>query len=229
MASGPITSRQIDGETVKTVRDFIFGGSKITSDGDCSHEVKTLAPWKKSDDQTRQYIKNQRHYFTKRGLSSQSYGFSSIHVWIWELDYKESWAPKNWCFWTVVLKKTLGSPLDCKEIQPVHPKGNLPWIFIGRTDAKAETLILWPPDMKNHLIGKDLDARKDWKWEEKDNREWGGWMASLTWWTWVWVGFKSWWWTVKPGILQSMGSQRVGHDWTTELNPCLSFPFLSYL
>ena len=167
MASGPITSRQIDGETVKTVRDFIFGGSKITPDGDCSHEVKTLAPWKKSDDQTRQHIKNQRHYFTNRGLSSQSYGFSSSHVWMWEFDYKESWVPKNWCFWTVVLEKTLGSPLDCKEIQPVHPKRNQSWIFTGRTDAEAETPTLWPPDGRNWLTGKDPDSGKDWRWEEK--------------------------------------------------------------
>ena len=99
-------------------------------------------------------------------LSSQSYGFSSSHVWMWELDYKESLAPKNWCFGTVVLEKTLERPLDCKEIQPVHPKGNQSWIFIGRTDAEAESPILWRPDAKNWCIGKDADAGKDWKWEE---------------------------------------------------------------
>ena len=103
---------------------------------------------------------------TDKGLSSQSYGFSSSHVWMWQLDYKESWAPKNWCFWTVVLEKTPESPLDCKEIQPVHPKGNQSWIFIGRTDAEAETPILWPPDTKNQLR-KDPDAGKHWRWEEK--------------------------------------------------------------
>ena len=112
-------------------------------------------------------LKKQRHYFVNKGPSSQSYGFSGSHVWMWELSYKESWAPKNWCFWTVVLEKTLESPLDSKEIQPVHPKGNQSWIFIGRTDAKAETLILWPPNAKNWLIGKDPDDGKDWRQEEK--------------------------------------------------------------
>ena len=116
--------------------------------------------WKKSYDQTRQHIKKQRHYFTNRGPSSQSYGFSSSHVWMWELDYKGSWAPKNWCLWTVMLEEILESPLDCKEIQLVHPKGDQSWIFIGRTDAQAETPILWPPDVKNQPIGKDPDAGK---------------------------------------------------------------------
>ena len=120
---------------------------------------------------TRQHIKNQRHHFAYKGLSNQSYGFSSSHVWMWELDYKESWVLKNWCFWTVVLEKTLEGPLDCKEIQPVHPKGNQSGIFIGRTDAEAETLILFPPDVKNWLIGKDPDAGKDWGREEKGMTE----------------------------------------------------------
>ena len=118
MASSPITSWQIDRETVETVADFTFWGSKITADGDCSHEVKRRFPWKESYDQPRQRIKKQRRYFVNKGLSSQGYGFSSSHVWMWELDYKESWALKNWCFWTVVLEKTLESPLDCKKIQP---------------------------------------------------------------------------------------------------------------
>ena len=109
--------------------------SKITADGDCSHEIKTLTPWKRSYDQPRQHIKKQKHYFANKDPSSQGYGFSSSHVWMWELDYKESWALKNWCFWTVVLEKTLESPLDSKEIIPVNPKGNQPWIFIGRTDV----------------------------------------------------------------------------------------------
>ena len=125
-----------------------------------------LAPWKKSYDQPRQHIKKQRHYFTNKGPSSQSYGFSSSHVWMWELDYKASWVPKNWGFWTVVLEKSLESPLDCK-IQPVHLKGNQSWIFIGRTDGEAETPVLWPPDAKNWLIWKDPDAGKDWRQEEK--------------------------------------------------------------
>ena len=108
----------------------------------------------------------QRHYFSNKGPSSQSYGFSSSHVWMWELDYKESWV-QNWCFWTVVLEKTLESPLDCKEIQPVHPKGNQSWIFFGRTEVEAETLVLWPPDAESWLIWKDPDAGKDWRQEEK--------------------------------------------------------------
>ena len=116
-------------------------------------------------------LKKQRHCFTKKGPSSQSYGFSSSHVWMWEFDYKESWEPKNWCFWIVVLEKILESPLDCKEIQPVNPKGNQSWIFVGRTDAEAETPILWPPTAKNWLIGKDPDAGKDWRQEEKGMTE----------------------------------------------------------
>ena len=113
----------------------------------------------------RQHIKKQRHYFANKGPSSQSYGFPSSHVWMWELDYKESWALKIWCFWTVVLEKTLESPLDCKEIQPVHPKGNQSWIFIGRTDAEAETPTLWPHDVKSWLIGKD------WRQKQKGMTE----------------------------------------------------------
>ena len=119
-----------------------------------------------------------------------------------------------------MLEKTLESPLDCKEIQPVHPKGNQSWMFIGRTDAEAETAILWPPDMKSWLIWKNPNAGKDWRKAggERDDRGWGGWMASPTQWTWVWVISGSWWWSGRPGILQSMGSQIVGHDWVTELN-----------
>ena len=124
-----------------------------------------LAPWKKSYDQLRQHIKKQKHYFAEKGPSSQSYGFSSSHVWMWELDCEEGWVPKNWCFWAVVLKKTLESPLDCKEINPVNYKWNQSWIFIGRTDAEAS--ILWSCDVKSWLIGKDLNAGKDRKQEEK--------------------------------------------------------------
>ena len=126
---------------------------------------------KKSYDQPRQHIKKQRHYFVNKCPSSQSHGFPSSHVLMWELDYKESWALKNWCFWTVVLEKTLERPLDSKEIQPVHPKGNQSWIFIGRTDVEAETPILWLPEAKNWLFGKDPDAGKDWRWEEKGTIE----------------------------------------------------------
>ena len=139
---------------------------------------------------------------------------------MWELDHKESWVPKNWCFWTVVLEKTLESPLDCKEIQPVHPKGNQSWIFIARTDVEAEAPKLWPPDVKNLLLGKDPDAGKDGG--EQDDRGWDGWMASPTWWVWVWASSGSWWWTGKPGVQQFMVSQRVRHDWATELNWIIS-------
>ena len=171
-----------------------------------------LTPWNKSYDQPRQHIKKQRHYFASKGLSSQSYGFSSSHVWMWELDYKESQ-----CFWTVVLEKILESPLNCKKIHPVNPKGYQSWIFIGSTDAKAEAVILWPPDMKDWLIGKDPDAGKDWRQEEeRNNRGWDGRMASPTQWTWVWASSGSWWRTGKPSMLQSIGSksQTRRSDWT---------------
>ena len=120
--------------------------------------------------------------------------------------------------WTVVLEKTLDSPFDCKEIQPVHSKADQSWVFFGRTDAKAETPILWPPHKECWLIGKDSDAGRDWGQEKKGDRGWDGWMASPTRWTWVWVNSGSWWWTGRPGMLRFMGSQRVGHDWATELN-----------
>ena len=165
MASGPIPSWQIDGETMETVRDFIFLGSKITADGDCSHEIKRcLLLGRKAMTNLDSVLKSRDITFPTK--VHQSYGFSSSHVWMWELDYKESWAPKNWCFWTVVLEKTLESPLDCKEIQPIHLKGNQYWIFIRRTDAEAETPIIWPPDVKSWLIWKDPDAGKDWRWEK---------------------------------------------------------------
>ena len=147
---------------------------------------------------------------------------------MWELDYKENWTPKNWCFWTVVLEKTLESPLDCKETQPVHSKGNQSWTFTGRTCAEAEAPILWPPDAKNWLIGKDPDAVKDWRedWITEDEVVgWHHWLyghefESSSEFEQVWNlgSSESWWWTGKPGVLQSMGSQRVGHDWVTELN-----------
>ena len=126
-----------------------------------------LAAWKKSYDQIRQHIKKQKCYFADKGSSSQSYGFSSSHVWMWELDHKENWAPKKWCFPnTMVLGKTLESPLNYKEFKPVHPKGNQSWMFIGRTDAEAEIPVFWPPNAKNWLIGKDVDAGKDWRQEK---------------------------------------------------------------
>ena len=142
---------------------------------------KTLAPWKKNYDKPRQSIKKQRHYFVNKGPSSQGYSFSSGHVWMWELDCEEGWALKNWCFWTVVLEKTLESPLNCKEIQPVHSKGDQSWVFFGRIHAKAETPILWPPDAKSWLIGKDSDAGRDWGQEEKGmtEDEMAGWHHGL--------------------------------------------------
>ena len=171
MASSPITSWEIDWETTETVRDFIFGGSKITTDGDCSHEIKRhFAPWKKSYEQSRQCIKKQIHYFANKGPSSQSYGFSSGHVWMWELDYKESWALRNWCFWTVVLEKTLESPWTARRSNQSILKEISPEV-IWRTDVEAGTPILYPPESKNWLIWTDPDAGKDWRWEEKGTIE----------------------------------------------------------
>ena len=164
-----------------------------------------LAPSKKSYDKPRQHIKNQRHHFANKGLSSQSYGFSSSHVQRWELDHKESWALKNWCFWTVVLEKTLESPLDCKETKLVNPKGSQFWMFIGRTDAEAEAPILWPPDAKNWLI------RRPWCWErlkaggEGDEGGWDGWIASPTGWKWVLASSGSCWWTGSPACCSARG------------------------
>ena len=141
-----------------------------------------LTPWKKSYDQPRKHIQKQRYYFANKGLFSQGYGFSCGHVWMWELDCEEGWVPKNWCFRTVVLDKTLESPLDCKEIQLVHPKGDQSWVFIGRTDVEAETSVLWPPDAKIWHIWKDPDAGKDWGQEEKGatENEMFGWLKWLT-------------------------------------------------
>ena len=155
--------------------DFIFLCSKLTADGDCNHGIRTnkqkqtknLTSWKKSYDKLRQLFKKQRHHFADKCLYSQSYGLSSSYVWMWELDHKEGWAPKNWCFQIVVLKKTLESPLVSNEIKPVNPKGNQSWIFTGRTDAKAEAPILGHLMQrtdsleKTRLIRKDPDARKD--------------------------------------------------------------------
>ena len=172
-----------------------------------------LASWKKSNGKPRQCIKKKRHYFANKNPYGQSYGFSGSHVWMWELDCEEGWVPKNWCFWTVVLEKTLERPLDCKEIQSVNPKGNQPCKFIWRTDAEAA--VYWP-DAKSQLTGKD-DAGKDWRQEEKGMTEdkMVGWHHQLQW-TWVWASYGRWWRTGKPGMLQCKGSWRVGHDWMTE-------------
>ena len=209
MASGPINSWQIDGERVETVTGFL--GSKITPDDDHSHEINFFSLEEKLWP-TWQRIKKQKHYFANKDLSSQIYGFPSSLVWMWELDYKESWGPKNWCFWTVVLEKTLESPFNCKSILKeislnIHWKD---WSWSSNTLATScEELTHW---------------KRLWCWEvlgaggEGDDRGWDGWTASLTRWTWVWVNSRSWWWTGRPGVLRFMGSQRVGHDWVTELN-----------
>ena len=154
---------------METVTNFILGGSKISADGDWNHEIKRrLLLGRKAMTNLDSILKTLTHtLLCMVRKSSQSYGFCCSHVWMWELDCEESWAPKNWCFWTVVLEKTLESPLDCKEIQPVHPKGDQSWVFIGRTDAKAEAPQLWPFDVKNWLTGKDPDAGKGWRQEEK--------------------------------------------------------------
>ena len=167
MASGPITSWEIDGETVETVPDFMFWGSKITADSGCSHEIKRcLLLGRKVMTNLDSIFKSRDIPLLTKVCLVKAIVFSSSHVWMWELDYKESWAPKNWCFWTVVLE-TFESPLDFKEIQLVHPKGDQSWVFIGRTDVETETPILWPSYAKSWLIWKDPDAGKDWRQEEK--------------------------------------------------------------
>ena len=207
MASTPITSWEIDGETVETVSDFIFLGSKITADGDCSNEVKRRLLLGKKVMTNLDNILKSRHYFVSKGLSSQGCGFSSNHIWMCELDYKESWVQKNWCFWTMVLEKTLESPLDCKEIQPVHPKGD--WSVLGVHwkdwcwNWNSNIWAAWWEEL-THL-------KRPWCWQslkvrgEGYDRGWDGWMASPTQWIWVWASSGSWWWTGKPGVLQSMG------------------------
>ena len=226
MASSPITSWQIDGETVETGWLYFSGlqnhcgwwlqpqNEKTLAPWKKSYDrlqpqnEKTLAPWKKSYDQPRQHIKKQRHYLVNKDLSSQGYDFSSGHVWMWELDYKEGWVQKNWCFWTVVLEKTLEGLLDYKEIKPVHPKGNQSWIFIGRTDAEAETPILWPPNVKSWLIWKDPDAGKDWGQKEKGMTEdkLVGWHHWLNGHGFVWI----------PGVGDGQGGLVCCNSWVTK-------------
>ena len=185
MASGPITSGQIDGETVETVADFIILGPKISVDGDCIHKIKRgLLIGRKVMTNLDSILKIRDITLSTKVHLVKAMVFPSGRVWMWELDYKEIWAQKNWCFWTVVLEKILESPLDCKEIQPVYPEGNQSWVFIGGTDVEAETPIFWPPDVKRWLIWKDPDAGKDWGQEEKGTTEdemvgWHHWLNGL--------------------------------------------------
>ena len=199
-----------------TVTDFIFLSSKIIADHDCSHKIKRLLLLGRKAVTNVDSLLQSRDITLSTNIHLVKDMVFPVVMYGCELDYKESWGLKNWCFWSVVLEKTLESPLDCKEIQLVHPKGNQSWIFTGRTDVEAETPVLWPPDV-THL-------KRPWCWGrlkaggEGGDRGWHGWMALPTRWTWVWTRSRSWWWTGKPGVLQSMGSQRVRHDWATELN-----------
>ena len=170
IAVNPITSWQIDGEIMETVTDFIFLGSKITADGDCSHKIKMLAPWKTSYENLDSILKS-RDITLPICLSSQSYGFSSSHVWMWELDYKESQVLKNWCFWTVVLEKTLESSLNCKESQPVNPKGNQSWVFIGRTDERRKLKLQY----LGHLMRRTNSLEKTLMLGKIEGRRRRGW------------------------------------------------------
>ena len=218
MASGTIISWQIDGETMETVRDFIFLGSKITADGNCSHEIKRHLLL------GRKIMTNIDSILKRRDITLPT-KFCLVKAIVFPVvTYGcESWTVKKaecrridafelWCW------RRLESPLDCKEVQSVHPKGDQSWVFIGRTDAEAETAILWPSDAKNWLIRKDPDAGKDWRQEEKQVTGWDGWMGSTDSMDMIWVNSGSWWWTGRPGMLWLMGLQGVGHDWATELN-----------
>ena len=182
-------------------------------------KLKDTYSLKESYDQPRQHIQKQRHYFANKGPSSQGNGFPSSHVWMWKLDCEESWTPKNWCFWSVVLEKTLESPLDCKKIQPANPKGDQSVLIFHSKhwcwSWNSNTLVTWCKELTH--------VKRPWCWKrlkaggKGDNRGFDGWMASLTQWTWGWVNSGSWWWTGRPGVLRSIGSQRVRHDWATEL------------
>ena len=202
MASNPITSWEIDGETMQTVSDFIFLGSNITADGDCSHEIKRrLLLGRKAMTNLDSILKSRDITLLTKVHLVKAVVF---HTWLlmWELDYKETWEPKNWRFWTVGLEKTLESPLDCKEIKPVNPKGNQSWIFTGRTDTEAEAPILWPPDGKNWFTGEDPDAGKDWG-RRRRGRQRMRWLDGII--DLMDINLSKEWWTGRPGVLQSMG------------------------
>ena len=180
--------------------------SKIVGHSDKIFQL-TLMDWQTENWDTARIYK-QRHYFVNKGPSSQGYGFSSGHVWMWELDCDEGWVPKNWCFWTVVLGKTLESPLDCKEIYPVHSEGDQPWDFFGRDDAKAETPVLWPPHEKSWLIGKDSDAGRDWGQEEKGTTE----DEMAGWHHWLYGRESEW----TPGVSDGQGGLACSVSWGRE-------------
>ena len=218
MASSPITSWQIDGETMETVRYFIFLGSKITADGDCSHEIKRhMLLGRKSYDQPRQHIKKQRHCFANRGHLIKAMVFPVVMYgcksWtIKKAEHRRIDAFEVWCW-----NRLLRVPWTARRSNQVHPKENQSWIFIGKTDAEAETLVLWPLIWRTDSLEKTCWERLKARGEGND-RGWDGWMASLTRWKWVWASLGSWWWIGKVGMLQSIRLQRVGRDWATELN-----------
>ena len=211
MAFGPITSWQIHGETMETVRDFNSLGSKITADGDCSHDIKRrLLLGRKVMTNLDSILKSRNITLPTKVHLVKVMVFPVVMYGCESWTIKKGEQSKNWCFWTVVLEKTLESLLDCKEIQPVHPKGNQFWIFTGRTTAEAEVPILWSPDARSWFTGKDPDAER-LRLGDRDDRGGNGWKASPTQWTWVWGRSRRWWRTGKPGVLQPTESQRTGH------------------
>ena len=204
-------------ENVEGMTDYPFLGSKITVHGDWLEpwNQKTIASWQESNDKPRQCAEKQRHYSTGKGLYHQGYGVPSSHMWLWELDYKETRMPKNWCLWTVVLEKTPERPLDCK-IKSVNLKGVQPWVFAGRTDAEAEAPVFWSSDAHRWLTGKVPDAGKD-RGQRRRRHQRMRWLDGITNAMDMNLGkLQRWWGTGRPGVLQYMGSQRVGHDWATE-------------
>ena len=219
MAFGPSTSWQTEGKTNETVRDFISLSSRVTADGDCRHEIQRCLLFGRTAMTNLDSILKSRHVSLLTKVHLVKTTVFPSHVWMWELDHKEGWMLKNWCFWTVGWEKTVEHHLDWKEIKPVHPKVNQSWIFIGRTDAEAEAPILWPRDAKNWHIRKDPDAGKDWRQVEKGPTEdemvgWHHWLNGHD--------FEH-----APGVGDGQGSLaccspwvgRVGHDWVTEQQP----------